>query len=191
MNTINLAIHTLAKELVEYCKLLGYRIVTAESCTGGLVAATISAIPGSSSVLWGGFVVYDRAAKVALLGLSERSVRGAKVYSDETARMMAYQARAASKLDKSIALGVTGVAGPGSDCGIAAGTIFLSAINKSFVQDGNIEHGLFFHSKKLEMHGVGREAVRDEVVKVGLELLFDAARSRRAADALADMSLAV
>jgi nicotinamide-nucleotide amidase len=182
---------SIAKSVIEYCKLLGYRIVTAESCTGGLVAATLSSIPGSSSVLWGGFVVYDRAAKVSLLGLSEKSVRGANVYSHETARNMAYQARALTKTDKSIGLGVTGVAGPGSDCGVQAGTVYITAVNELFVHDGRIESGTMFHSKKLEPRGMGRDAVREEAVRVGLELLLDAARSRHAADAMASMQLAV
>lgn len=182
--------HALAKELIEFCKLCGYRIVTAESCTGGGVAATLSSIAGSSAVLWGGVVVYDRAAKVRLLGLSPSAVVGAKVYSREVASNMAYAAHALTGLDKAIALGVTGVAGPGSDCGVQAGTVHLAAVNTLFVYEGKVIDGWDCHERKIAMGG-SREEVRDESVRVGLLLLLEAAKARRRAESLTELSLAV
>lgn len=169
----------LAKELVSTCKQFGFRIVTAESCTGGLVASTIASIPGASVVLWGGLVAYDRAAKVALLGFSERAVRGANVYSAEVAKEMAYGAHGLAKLHSAharnlIALGITGVAGPGPDCGVPAGTVELAAVHTGMMYEGVVEDGWTTHIRRLKLHNKSRDEVRDGAVVAALELLIDA-----------------
>lgn len=89
----------------------GLRLAAAESCTGGLIAATLTAIAGSSDVVERGFVTYSNEAKCELLGVSAESLASAGAVSEEVARAMADGALSRSRAD--IALSVTGIAGPG------------------------------------------------------------------------------
>ena len=90
----------------------GWRIATAESCTGGLVAAALTDIPGSSDVFDRGFVTYSYPAKVAMLGVPQLLLTEHGAVSEPVARAMAEGALAAS--DAELAVAVTGVAGPGA-----------------------------------------------------------------------------
>jgi nicotinamide-nucleotide amidase len=97
----------------------GARIVLAESCTGGLAAAALTGIPGSSRVLWGGIVSYTEEAKTAVLGIPQAAIDEFGVVSVETAAAMARGALAASCAAKGgagrgadFAAAVTGYAGP-------------------------------------------------------------------------------
>lgn len=104
-------------------------LATAESCTGGLIAATLTAIAGSSDVVERGFVTYSNAAKCELLGVPDALLAMHGAVSEEVARAMALGALARSKAD--IALSVTGVAGPGG--GSAAkpvGLVFLGCARR-------------------------------------------------------------
>ena len=87
------------------------KVVTAESCTGGLVAATLTAIAGSSDVVDRGFVTYSNEAKREMLGVPWDAILGHGAVSDPVARAMA--AGALARSDADIAVSVTGVAGPG------------------------------------------------------------------------------
>lgn len=87
------------------------RISTAESCTGGLVAAAITDVAGSSEVFDRGFVTYSNAAKVEMLGVPAQTLEACGAVSAETARAMALGALEQSAAD--IAVSVTGIAGPG------------------------------------------------------------------------------
>ncbi|MFZ2017219.1 MAG: nicotinamide-nucleotide amidohydrolase family protein, partial [Methyloceanibacter sp.] len=78
-----------AAELLEACRLRGETIVTAESCTGGLVAATLTAIPGSSDVFERGFVTYANAAKSEMLGVPYWLIERHGAVSEDVARAMA------------------------------------------------------------------------------------------------------
>lgn len=100
-----------AEALLGRCAAVGTRIATAESCTGGLVSALLTAIPGSSSVLERGFVTYSNAAKTAMLSVPEALVAGHGAVSERVARAMAEGALAHSRAD--IAVAITGIAGPG------------------------------------------------------------------------------
>jgi nicotinamide-nucleotide amidase len=100
-----------AAALLEACRVRGVRLATAESCTGGLIAATLTAIPGASDVVERGFVTYSNAAKHELLGVPLELIASAGAVSDDVARAMAEGALARSCAD--IAVSVTGVAGPG------------------------------------------------------------------------------
>jgi nicotinamide-nucleotide amidase len=91
------------------------KLVFAESCTGGLLSALFTDIPGSSDFLWGGFVVYSVAAKAALLGLDPEQIERDGVVSTATAAAMARGALARSGAD--LAIAVTGYAGPTVDPG--------------------------------------------------------------------------
>lgn len=86
-------------------------LATAESCTGGLIAACITAIPGSSAVLERGFVTYSNKAKIEEIGVPEPLIADKGAVSEEIAAAMAKGARAAAGTD--IAVAVTGIAGPG------------------------------------------------------------------------------
>lgn len=89
----------------------GETLATAESCTGGLIAAALTAIAGSSSVVMAGFVTYSNAAKVAMVGVEEAALADHGAVSEAVARQMAEGALARAGVD--VALSCTGVAGPG------------------------------------------------------------------------------
>jgi len=100
-----------AAEVLEACHRAGLKLVTAESCTGGLVAGCLTSIPGSSEVYDRGFVVYSNQAKQDLLGVPGRLIASLGAVSEEVARAMADGAIARSEATLSVA--VTGIAGPG------------------------------------------------------------------------------
>jgi nicotinamide-nucleotide amidase len=100
-----------ARAVVEANRKLERRIAVAESCTGGLVSAALTEIPGSSDVFEAGYVTYSNAAKVAQLKVSQDVVETFGAVSVATAWAMARGALAASEAD--VAVAVTGIAGPG------------------------------------------------------------------------------
>src|SRR5450755_2505256 len=100
-----------ASELIKLCIVRKLTIATAESCTGGLVAAALTEIPGSSAVLDRGFVTYSNAAKQQMLGVPPATLRAYGEVSHQTAEAMARGVLAKSKVD--LAVSVTGIAGPG------------------------------------------------------------------------------
>ena len=100
-----------ARAVVDANRKAGRRITVAESCTGGLVSAAITEIPGSSDVFEAGFVTYSNAAKIHDLKVSEEVVETFGAVSVATAWAMARGALAASEAD--VAVAITGIAGPG------------------------------------------------------------------------------
>jgi nicotinamide-nucleotide amidase len=100
-----------ATALLELCRRKKLRIATAESCTGGLIAATLTEIPGSSDVVERGFVTYSNDAKQAMLAVPAATLRDFGAVSRETAEVMAKGALAYSLAE--LAVSVTGIAGPG------------------------------------------------------------------------------
>jgi nicotinamide-nucleotide amidase len=106
----SLEIDTLARLVIDDARERSLRIVTAESCTGGLVAAAICAIPGASDVFERGFVAYTNRAKQELLGVSGDLIADLGAVSEPIARMMAEGAVEHSHAHLSVA--ITGVAGP-------------------------------------------------------------------------------
>jgi len=100
-----------AREVVESNRSAGRRIAVAESCTGGLVSAALTEIPGSSDVFEAGYVTYSNASKLAQLNVSEEVVETFGAVSVATAWAMARGALAASSAD--VAVAITGIAGPG------------------------------------------------------------------------------
>ena len=100
-----------AEHVLAACRAAGLRIATAESCTGGLVAATLTAIAGSSDVLERGFVTYSNAAKTELLGVPAELIAAEGAVSEAVAQRMAEGALVHSAADVCVA--VTGIAGPG------------------------------------------------------------------------------
>ncbi len=100
-----------AEHVLSTCRRRKLKVVTAESCTGGLIAATLTAIAGSSDVVDRAFITYSNEAKRQMLGVSWDALMGHGAVSDPVARAMAAGALARSEAD--IAVSVTGVAGPG------------------------------------------------------------------------------
>lgn len=104
-------IDALAARVIARAVQKGLRLATAESCTGGMIAAALTSVAGSSAVVEGGIVTYSNAAKVALLGVAEATLATDGAVSEPTARQMADGVRARTRAD--LAVSVTGIAGPG------------------------------------------------------------------------------
>ena len=100
-----------AEQVLLACRKKNLKVVTAESCTGGLIAAALTAIAGSSDVVDRGFVTYSNEAKREMIGVPWDAILGHGAVSEPVARAMA--AGALARSDADIAVSVTGVAGPG------------------------------------------------------------------------------
>jgi nicotinamide-nucleotide amidase len=149
-----------ATDLIARYRAAGLMAATAESCTGGLIAALLTEIPGSSAVLERGFVVYSNAAKQDLLGVSAETLARYGAVSAETARAMAEGALGASRAE--VAVSVTGVAGP--DGGSAEKPVGL-------VHFACARRGKPTLAREERFGDIGRGAVRLASVRVGLDLL--------------------
>jgi nicotinamide-nucleotide amidase len=101
----------LAAVVLDACRANGLRIAVAESCTGGMLGARLTAVPGSSDVVLGGVIAYANEVKERLLGVAAESIARAGAVSEEVARAMASGAR--QRLGADIGIGITGIAGPG------------------------------------------------------------------------------
>ena len=101
----------LARVLLDQCRSKKLKIAVAESCTGGLLGARLTAIPGSSDVFVGGVIAYSDEVKMRELGVSERALEEHGAVSEEVVRQMAIGAQ--KKFGVDVALAITGVAGPG------------------------------------------------------------------------------
>jgi nicotinamide-nucleotide amidase len=102
---------SLAEDVLDACRRRKWKLATAESCTGGMVAAALTDIAGSSDVVERGFVTYSNEAKIELLGVPEALLLAHGAVSEEVARAMAEGALARAPV--ALAVSITGVAGPG------------------------------------------------------------------------------
>jgi len=102
---------TLAETVLDLCRRRGWKVVTAESCTGGMIVASLTDIAGSSDVVERGFVTYSNEAKTDLLGVPGQLIAQHGAVSEPVARAMAAGALARAPVD--LAISVTGIAGPG------------------------------------------------------------------------------
>ena len=143
---------SLQSQLVHYLKEQGLTISAAESLTAGLFMSELAEISGASAVLQGGVVTYSNEAKVEQLGIDAELIRTHGVVSKEVAEQMAERVRA--KFNTSIGIGLTGVAGPGDQDGIPAGTVWV----------GFSMEGKAVESKLLRLHG-SRNTNRIRTVK--------------------------
>jgi nicotinamide-nucleotide amidase len=100
-----------ARALIDLCRARSLTVTTAESCTGGLLAASLTAVPGASQAFDRGFVTYSNAAKMQLLGVEEELLETMGAVSEDVAVAMALGALATSGADLGVA--ITGIAGPG------------------------------------------------------------------------------
>jgi nicotinamide-nucleotide amidase len=150
----------LAEDVLERARTLGVRIVAAESCTGGLIAALLTEIAGASDVFERGFVTYSNRAKTELLGVPAELIAHHGAVSEAVARKMAEGALQNSPADA--ALAITGIAGPGG--GTAEKPVGL--VHVSAARTGKTT----LHERH-EFGAVGRSAIRLASVDAALRLL--------------------
>ena len=125
--------------LITLARAANATIATAESCTGGMVAAAITAVPGASDVFDHSCVTYSNAAKVALLGVSRRTLGRAGAVSEEVAREMAEGARTRAGAD--IAVAITGIAGPGGSEHKPEGRVCFAVATQGGTMAQTVEFG--------------------------------------------------
>jgi len=152
----------LAERVVTENRAAGRTVALAESCTGGLVAAAITEIAGSSAVLDRGFVTYSNEAKQELLGVSPDILDTFGAVSIATAWSMAQGALKHSKAD--VAVAISGIAGPdgGTDMKPVGTVVFALAIR------GNEE----VEAEERRLEATSRAAVRHQAALIALELLL-------------------
>lgn len=153
-----------AEALVRRLAERGLRVATAESCTGGLIAALLTEVPGSSAVVERGWVTYSNQAKTDALGVAPDLIAARGAVSEAVARAMAEGALARAGVD--LAVAVTGIAGPGG--GTAAKPVGL-------VHLGLARRGAATRALERRYGDLGRSAVRLGAVADALALLEDAA----------------
>ena len=156
---------TLARRVVEENAAIGRKVALAESCTGGLVAAALTEIPGSSAVVERGFVTYSNAAKHELLGVASDIIDTFGAVSIACAWAMAEGALKRSQAD--VAVAISGVAGPagGSDQKPVGTVVFARAVrNPADPEAGEAEERLF--------PDTGRSGIRLQAAMCALELLL-------------------
>ncbi len=157
-------ITSLAREVVERNREAGRRVTTAESCTGGLVAAALTEIAGASDVLDRAFVTYSNEAKMEMLGVSEDILATLGAVSEATAWAMAQGALKQSGAD--VAVAISGVAGPagGSDKKPVGTVVFARAL-----KDGD---NLPVVADTHHFGDLGRAEIRRQAALVALRLLL-------------------
>jgi len=149
-----------ALRVITICRERHLKVVTAESCTGGLIAAALTEVPGSSSVLDGGFVTYSNEAKHAMVGVPEDTIKDHGAVSQQTAEAMAAGALSHSRAD--LAVAVTGIAGPGGATATKpVGLVHLAAA----ARDGRRLH------REKRFGDIGRAQVRALTVVEALAML--------------------
>ncbi|MFC3124751.1 CinA family protein [Pseudoroseomonas globiformis] len=158
------ALEQAAEVLVRFQRL-GLCIATAESCTGGLVSAALTAVPGSSSTLLAGFVTYSNEAKESMLGVPASVLAEFGAVSEAVARAMAEGALDRSSADVSVA--ITGIAGPGgATADKPVGLVHFAAAKRG--GDTVARHHVFAGD---------RDAVRSASLVEALNLLLEAAKA--------------
>ena len=150
-----------AAEVLKRARVRGMMIATAESCTGGLIAATLTDVPGSSDVVDRGFVTYSNAAKIDMLGVAGALIETHGAVSEEVAEAMA--AGALERSDAAFAVSVTGIAGPGGSEHKPEGRVCFGLASEAETTTETIDFG-----------AIGRTEVRLATVNHALDLLYRA-----------------
>jgi nicotinamide-nucleotide amidase len=150
---------TTAAQLVEELALKGLMVTTAESCTGGQIAAALTAVAGSSRVFDRGFVTYSNSAKTEMLGVPSELIEASGAVSEVVAVAMAKGALAHSKAD--VAVAVTGIAGPDGGTALKpVGLVHFAVSTKSKTQAFVMNYGSH-----------PRQQIQTAAVATALELL--------------------
>ena len=154
-----------AREVVEANRAAGNRIAVAESCTGGLVSAAITEIPGSSDVFEGGFVTYSNETKIRRLGVPRDVIETFGAVSIATAWAMAQGALESSGAD--VAVAITGIAGPdGGTPNKPVGTVVFAKAEREAGPDSITADQKLFDASE------GRSGIRRQAALCALELLM-------------------
>lgn len=157
-------LNAISAEIVSLFTQKGLTLGTAESLTGGMIAASVAGVSGASAVLMGGIVSYDPRVKHELLGVTQQIIDTVGVVSQPCARQMAEGARKALKVD--IAVSATGLAGPtGGTPETPVGTVFIGVSGKD---QTNVD----------ECHFTGdRQSIRQQSAAHALQMALDMANS--------------
>ncbi len=158
------------RALLELCRTRKLKIAAAESCTGGLLAATLTEIAGSSDVFERGFVTYSNEAKETMLGVAATTLASHGAVSRETAEAMARGALAHAPVD--LAVSITGIAGPGGATpGKPVGLVHFAAASRA----GRLIH------RDRRYGDIGRAQVRHASVIEALAMLGELAAQQQPA----------
>ena len=152
---------SLAETLIGLCRARGFKIATVESCTGGLIAGTITSVSGASDIFEYGLVTYANEAKTKLVGVPSGLFLGVGAVSYDVARAMAEGAVARYPVEAAVA--VTGIAGPGGGSpDKPVGLVHIAAARRA-------------HATITDCHVFpgDREAVRSATIDAALKLLTD------------------
>ena len=161
MAVFDAEISGLARRVLDACRQRRVMLVTAESCTGGLIAGALTTIPGSSDVVDRGYVTYSYNAKTEMLGVPRAMIEAHGAVSEAVATAMVDGALAGTS--ERVAVAVTGVAGPGSDSqDKPAGLVHLAAGDGARMKHQERRYG-----------DIGRDGVRRETVADALRLVLD------------------
>jgi nicotinamide-nucleotide amidase len=153
--------------LADALRRRGWHLATAESCTGGLVAAACTAVAGSSDWFERGFVTYSNTAKTDLLGVDPALIATHGAVSEAVARAMAQGAVQRARVE--LAVAVTGIAGPGGATpGKPVGTVWLALAVRGAGADIEVR------AERLQLTG-NRGAVREQTLRQALRRLREAA----------------
>ena len=148
------------KQIIDILAAANKTLVTAESCTGGLIAATLTDIPGASAAFYGGYITYANAAKSRMIDVQARLIRDYGAVSNQVARAMADGARNTAHADFAVA--VTGIAGPdGGTEKKPVGLVYIAV--SSELATVVIEH---------RFGDLGREAIRRATVAAAFDLVL-------------------
>lgn len=149
-----------AEEIIELATKAKLTIATAESCTGGMVAAALTSVAGSSAVFQCGFIAYSNASKQELLGVPKSIIIKHGAVSEQVARAMAEGARARAKTD--FVIGITGIAGPsGGSEEKPIGTAYIAMADKN---SSRCLHYIFAGD---------REEIRFKATQKAMDLLYE------------------
>ncbi|MGH1453669.1 MAG: CinA family protein [Paracoccaceae bacterium] len=147
-----------AADVLSAARARGWKIATAESCTGGLIGAALTAVAGSSDVFDRGFITYSNAAKQQMLGVLPATLNAHGAVSEQVAGEMA--AGALARSDAQLAVSVTGIAGPGGSDHKPEGRVCFGLAGPNGVISETVDFG-----------ALGRSNVRAATVRHALELL--------------------
>lgn len=161
-----------AEQVLNFCRKHNFTLATAESCTGGLVAAYLTHIAGASDILERGFVTYSNDSKIELLGVDARIIAEHGAVSRQTVLGMAAGALWRSKANLSVA--VTGIAGPGGgSADKPVGLVHFAIAKRVSVSEQQLDFRALHHEEQFG--DISRAEVREKSVRTAFKMLMQAA----------------
>ena len=157
----------LSKKLLEVCYKKKVKLLTAESCTGGLLSANITGVPGSSSIFSYGFVCYSNESKIKFLNVTKKTIDFYGAVSFETVKQMLIGLCTQEK-SKTLAVAISGVAGPRGSESKPVGLVFIGVKLSSSSTEKITE----FNFGDIERHKIQQKSVH-EALKMSLNFLAD------------------